>query len=461
MEKEYDVIIVGAGPAGLFAALEAVSRSSKVLLIDRGGDVHERGSIAGEKRDEYSTEKIDWISGVGGAGIFSDGTLNLRPDIGGELAEYAGSEEESWSLVSYVDHHFLQFGAPKEIISPDREEVDHLKRKAAATGASFIEIPQRHIGSDKAYQVIKNFKESLVEKGVEFLLNCPVDDLIVEQGECRGVMTGKGDPIEAKAVILAPGRAGSRWMEKLSKEVGLKASHGPIDVGIRVEVPRLVMSPVTKINRDPKFHIRTRSYDDFIRTFCTNDGGFVVKETYNDYVGVNGHSFKGKSSQYTNFALLVRIELTEPLENTSQYGRSVALMATTIGGRKPIIQRLGDLRRGRRSSTSSISRNYLKPTLLDVTPGDLSMALPHRVVTDILEGLDVLNRIIPGVASDSTLLYAPEIKYYAMKVEVDSCMQTNMRRLFVAGDGAGLSRDLINASATGVLAGRGVLAARE
>ncbi len=458
MEKEYDVIIVGAGPAGLFAALETVTRGLKVLLIDRGGDVHERGSISKEKRNEYSTEKIDWISGVGGAGIFSDGTLNLRPDIGGELVEFAGSEEESWSLVSYVDHHFLQHGAPKEIISPDREEVEQLKRKAAAVGASFIEIPQRHIGSDKAYQVIKNFKDSLMDKGVEFLLRCRVDDLIVEEGICRGVLTEKGDPIRAKGVILAPGRAGSRWMEKLSKEAGLKARHGPIDIGVRVEVPRIVMSPVTKINRDPKFHIRTRTYDDFIRTFCTNDGGFVVKETYNDYVGVNGHSYKGKSSLYTNFALLVRIELTEPLENTSQYGRSVALMATTIGGKKPIIQRLGDLRRGRRSNASRISRNYLKPTLLDVTPGDLSMALPHRVVTDTMEGLEVLNHIIPGVASDSTLLYAPEIKYYAMEMEVESNMQTNMRGLFVAGDGAGLSRDLINASATGVLAGRGILA---
>lgn len=461
MKKETDVIIVGAGPAGLFAAHEAAARGLQVLLVDRGKDVHERGSISSEKRDEYSTEEIDWISGVGGAGIFSDGTLNLRPDIGGDLTEYTGREEESWSLVSYVDNHFLQFGAPKEIISPDREEVELLKRKAAATDATFFEIPQRHIGSDKAYQVIKNFKDSLSERGVEFLLKCRVENLIIEEGVCQGIVTDGGDPITAKAVILAPGRAGSSWMEKLSKEIGLKARHGPIDIGVRVEVPKIVMDPVTRINRDPKFHIRTKTYDDFIRTFCTNDGGFVVKETYNDYVGVNGHSFKGKSSDNTNFALLVRIELTEPIENTSQYGRSVALMATTIGGKKPIIQRLGDLRRGRRSNASRISRNSFKPTLFDVTPGDLSMALPHRVVTNIIEGLDVLNHIIPGAASGSTLLYAPEIKYYAMKMEVDSKMQTNMKGLFVAGDGAGLSRDLINASATGVLAGRGILTSEE
>ncbi|MEW5807067.1 MAG: NAD(P)/FAD-dependent oxidoreductase [Acidobacteriota bacterium] len=451
------MIIVGAGPAGLFAALEVAQSGLRALIIDRGGDVHERGSLTHKKNSADGSEKIEWISGVGGAGIFSDGTLNLRPDIGGDLSEYTKDQEEAWSLVQYVDDQFLIYGAPEEILRPDAEEVEFLKRKAAATGATFIEIPQRHIGSDKAFELIQNFRDTLIGKNVEFLLRHHVEGLIIDQEKCRGVICENGKRISSQAVILAPGRAGSSWMEALAAEIGLKARHGPIDIGVRVEVPKIVMEPVTKINRDPKFHIRTRTYDDFIRTFCTNDGGFVVKETYNDYVGVNGHSFKGKISSNTNFAFLVRVELTEPIENTSQYGRSVALMATTIGGRKPIIQRLGDLRRGRRSNQARISRNYLKSTLTDITPGDISMALPHRIVTDILEGLDILDTIIPGVASDSTLLYAPEIKYYAMKMEVDARMQTSIKRLFVAGDGAGLSRDLINASATGVLAGKGVV----
>ncbi len=456
MAESYDCIIVGAGPAGLFASHELATAGLRVLVIDRGGDVHERGYISSEEW-ELRSEKIELICGVGGAGIFSDGTLNLRPDIGGDLTEYTKDVERAWALVHYVDSIFLSHGAPQDIINPETEEVESLKRKAAANGASFIEIPQRHIGTDRAVEVISHFKKELDEKGVAFRLRTKAEDLLCEEGECRGVICEKGETILSRTVILAPGRAGSRWMEKIAREYKLSAHHGPIDVGVRVELPRIVMGPVTKINRDPKFHIRTKTYDDFVRTFCTNDGGFIVKERYDDYVGVNGHSFKGKSSENTNFAFLVRVELTEPIENTSQYGRSVALLATTIGGRKPIIQRLGDLRRGRRSNAARISRNYVRPTLGDVTPGDISMALPHRIVTDILEGLEVLDRIVPGVASDSTCLYAPEIKYYAMRLDVDQSMQTNIKGLFIAGDGAGLSRDLINASATGVLAGRGIV----
>ncbi|MEW5807713.1 MAG: FAD-dependent oxidoreductase [Acidobacteriota bacterium] len=454
MKDRYDSIIVGAGPAGLFAANELASLGFDVLVIDRGGNVHDRGYVFNE-RGELRAEKLDIISGIGGAGIFSDGTLNLRPDIGGNLSEYTKDAEKAWDLVKYVDSIFLLHGAPGEVINPGTEEVEQLKRKAAANGASFIEIPQRHIGTDRAVEVISRFKKSLDERGVRFKLRCRVEDILSEGKVCAGVICEGGEKIFSKAVILAPGRAGSGWMEKISREFKIGARHGPIDVGIRVELPRIVMTPVTRINRDPKFHIRTKTYDDFVRTFCANDGGFVVKERYDDYVGVNGHSFKGRSSENTNFAFLVRVELTEPIENTSQYGRSVALLATTIGGRKPILQRLGDLRRGRRSNAGRILRNYVRPTLPDVTPGDISMALPHRIVEDLLEGLEVLDRIIPGVASDSTLLYAPEIKYYAMTIEVDSLMQTNLRGLFVAGDGAGLSRDLINASATGVIAGRG------
>ena len=457
MDPIYDCIVVGAGPAGLFASHELSTLGLKVLVIDRGGDVYERGYDSSEGW-ELRWEKIDLISGVGGAGIFSDGTLNLRPDIGGDLSEYTKDVDKSWQLVRYVDDIFLLNGAPAEIINPETEQVENLKRRAAANGASFIEIPQRHIGTDRAVEVISSFKKSLDAKGVTFRLRCKVEDLITANNRCAGVVCEGGERLSAKSVILAPGRAGSRWMEKISKKLKLSARHGPIDVGVRIELPKIVMEPVTRINRDPKFHIRTKTYDDFVRTFCTNDGGFIVKEIYDDYIGVNGHSFKDRSSQNTNFALLVRVELTEPIENTSQYGRSVAQLATTIGGKKPIIQRLGDLRRGRRSNVSSISRNYVRPTINDVTPGDISMALPHRIVTDIIEGLEVLDRIIPGVASDSTFLYAPEIKYYAMKLEIDAGMQSTLAGLFLAGDGAGLSRDLINASATGVLAGRGAAA---
>lgn len=217
------------------------------------------------------------------------------------------------------------------------------------------------------------------------------------------------------------------------------------------------MEPITAINRDPKFHIMTKSYDDFVRTFCTNAKGFVVKEDYGEFIGVNGHGMKDKSSENTNFAFIDRIKLTEPLENTTRYGISIAKLATTIGGGKPIVQRMGDLRRGRRSTSAKIESNTVKPTLKDFTAGDVSMALPNRIVVDILEGLDILDKIIPGVAADSTLIYAPEIKFYARRFVVDGNLETSIENLFAAGDGSGLSRDMINASATGVLAARGIL----
>lgn len=245
-------------------------------------------------------------------------------------------------------------------------------------------------------------------------------------------------------------------MEELVAKGIMKARFGPIDVGVRIEVPAIIMDPVTKVNMDPKFHIHTKTYDDFARTFCTNARGYVVRERYDSFIGVNGHSMVSEHSKNTNFALLVRVELTEPVENTTIYGKSVAELATTIGGGKPIIQRMGDLRRGRRSNRERLKSNLVVATLRDVTPGDISMALPGRIVTDIIEALEKLSEIIPGVAANSTLIYAPEIKFYAMEVEVDRNMQTSVRSLFAAGDGVGLSGDIVNAAATGILAGRGV-----
>jgi uncharacterized FAD-dependent dehydrogenase len=277
----------------------------------------------------------------------------------------------------------------------------------------------------------------------------------------NGVKTKKGAIIEAKYIIVTPGRSGASWFVKQAEKLGLKRSHGAIDIGVRVEVPGIVMDPICAINRDPKFHITTPSYDDFVRTFCVNHRGYVVKEMYKDvgedFVGVNGHSLRDKQSENTNFAFLTRIELTEPVENSTEYGASIAKTATTLGGGKPLVQRLGDLKRGRRSTWKRIERGHVRPTLRGVTPGDIAMVIPHRIVTNILEGLDRLDIVIPGVAADSTLLYAPEIKFYAMRVEVGKSMESSKKNLFVAGDGAGVSRGIITASATGIMAARGII----
>jgi len=481
-QKYYDLIIVGAGPAGLFAANELKSKKKSVLVIDKGKDVDERYCFIDDLNYCKHCEECNIMCGVGGSGAFSDGTLNLRPDVGGDLAEFCDNET-AWQLVKDVDSVFLEFGMSDELYNGSAKEIEDLKRRAASAGARFIEINQRHIGSDKTKAVIKAFKDDLVEQGIELMLNTYVADLLIEEEEekeeekeeeeeeekekeknvrsrrrtCHGVITSTGDIIESERIILAPGRVGTGWVDGILKKYKIGAKYMDIDVGVRVEVPAITMNPVTRINRDPKFHIRTKRYDDFTRTFCTNERGFVVKEDYSGFIGVNGHSLKSKKSENTNFAFLVRVGLTKPVEDTSKYGRSIAKLATTIGGGKPILQRMGDLRRGRRSTWEGIERNLVKNTLTDVTPGDISMALPHRIMMDIIEGLEKLNEIIPGVASDSTLLYAPEVKFYAMRVKVDKNMETTVKNLFAAGDGMGLSRDIVNAAATGILAARGVM----
>jgi len=440
----------------MFAADELAGKMN-VLIIDQGRDIDERECKMNQRSICMHCEPCDIMCGVGGAGTYSDGTLNLRPDIGGDLAELTGDRDYAWQLVDHVDKVFLKYGASKDLYIPKGDAVEKLKRRAASVGARFIEISQRHIGSDNAPVIIRNFKNDLIERGVEFLLGTKVEDLIIDKGVCTGVVLKDGTELHSRFTIIACGRVGATWADEIIKKHKIWAKYAPIDVGVRVEVPAIIMDPVTRINRDPKFHIQTKTYDDFIRTFCTNEHGFVVKEEYEGFIATNGHSMTNMQSDNTNFAFIVKVELTEPIENTIHYGHSIAKLSTTIGGGKPVLQRIGDLRRGRRSTENRLKRNPVINTLKDVTPGDISMALPHRIVTDIIEGLEILNEIIPGVASDSTLLYAPEIKFYSMQVLVSGNMETTVRNLFAAGDGAGLSRDIVNAAATGVIAGRGIL----
>lgn len=456
--SDYDVIIIGAGPAGMFAAYElAEVKPLKILIVDMGRDIDAR--FCPMKTHTYCMHctPCDIMCGVGGCGTFSDGTLNLRPDVGGDLAALTGDQTEAWRLVERVDKVFLKFGAPQGALLTEGPEIEELKRRAASVGARFIEIKQRHIGSDNAPAVIGRFKQDLVNKGVNFLLETEVEDLLIEDETCKGIILSDGQELRASYVLLSPGRRGCNWVSEMIEKHGIEARYGGIDIGVRVEVPAIVMDPVTKINRDPKFHIQTRRYDDFVRTFCTNMRGYVVKEEYEGFIATNGHSLANEESENTNFAFLVRVELTEPIENTTKYARSIAKLATTIGGGKPVLQRMGDLRRGRRSTKERLAKNLVVNTLKDVTPGDISMALPHRIVMDIIEGLETLNEIIPGVTSDSTLLYAPEVKFYAMHLKVDRQMETSIKNLFAAGDGAGLSRDIVNAAATGILAAEGIM----
>ncbi|MBT6336096.1 NAD(P)/FAD-dependent oxidoreductase [Candidatus Woesearchaeota archaeon] len=453
---KYDVIIVGAGPAGLFAAKWLVENSQKkVLIIDKGRDVKDRICPSKDTGKCVECHPCNIVTGVGGSGGLSDGKLNLNPYIGGNLVRHVDSEEQAYELIKYVDDSFVYFGATKEVMY-DEIGAQKLVEKAAKAGVRFIPIKQKHIGSDRLIEVIAKFKEYLESKGVEFLLLKHVNELVIEDNKIKGACIN-GECYYADKFILAPGREGQKQFIEFTKKYGIAAKFSYIDVGVRVETTYEVMKVLTDINYDPKIHIFTDTYGDFVRVFCTNPKGFVVKENYNGYIGVNGHALHGKKSLNTNFAFLVRIKLTEPLENTFEYGRSIAQLATTIGGGKPVLQSLGDLKKGRRSTEKRIKRSFVIPTLKDVTCGDISMALPGRVKKNMIEGLKQLDALVPGIYSDNTLLYAPEIKYYSMKCEKNKDFMSSIDGLYVAGDGVGLSRDIVNSACTGILAAKGLL----
>ncbi|KXA97654.1 FAD-dependent oxidoreductase [candidate division MSBL1 archaeon SCGC-AAA259I14] len=446
-----DVVIFGAGPAGLFAAKELAEKSDlSVKIIERGKKIFERNCPATDTGECVNCMPCDVMQGVGGTGGMSDGTLNLSPHIGGDLTEFV-DRDEAYKLIEYIDSVFQNHGAPQKMYGKETPGTEKLARKAAAADVKFIPIRQRHIGSENLPEIIHSFQEDLEKKDVEFQLNTEVEEIRKDH------LIVEGEKVKSDYILAAPGRAGAIWFSKQAEKLGLKISHGAIDVGVRVEVPSIVMNPVVEVSRDPKFHIRTKTFDDFVRTFCTNHQGFVVEEKYENHVGVNGHSYRSRKSENTNFAFLSRVTLTEPVTDTTAYGGSIGNLATTIGGGRPLVQRLGDLRHGQRSTQNRIDRGHVEPTLKSVTPGDISMALPSRIVTDLKEGLDQLDEVIPGVASNSTLLYAPEVKFYAMKIAVKNNMETDIENLFAAGDGAGLSRDIVNASATGILAARGII----
>lgn len=449
----YDVIIIGAGPAGLFAAYELCTNSSlKILILDKGKDIKDRVCPSmKEIRRCYKCKPCNILCGLGGAGGLSDGKLNLKSDIGGNLEEFI-SRSEADNLIDKIDNLFLKHGASMKLYGKDSV---FLERKAATCGIEFIPIPQRHIGSDILPSVITSIKNFLENKSVVFNLNTEV--IQIKKNDLYNLTLTNGNEIQTRFIIVATGRAGSDWFNSEADRLKIKTQFAPIDIGVRVEVPAVVMENIIEYAWDPKFHINTKKYDDFVRTFCTCPNGFVVTEDYGEYICVNGHSSNSDKSDNTNFALLTKIELTEPVEDTTAYGVSIAKLATTIGGRMPIIQRLEDLKSGHRSTFSRIEKSFVKPTLINATPGDISMALPHRLVENVIEGLEQLDRVIPGVNSDSTLLYAPEIKFYSMRFIVNKNLETNLTNFFVAGDGAGLSRGIITSAATGIIAARGII----
>jgi uncharacterized protein len=436
--RRADIAILGAGPAGLFAAKELLESGLETLLIDRGSE---------------PTQRTHLCYGVGGAGAFSDGKLNLTPKIGGDPGSFGQDEASIQGFIDDVDATFTRFGAPEKYSGDDPQALLELKKQASQFGIEFISGRQRHMGTSSVRQIIDRFYRFLVENGIQTSLDNRIERIEVTDG---GFVLRGTEDVRARYLIAAPGRAGAYWLREEAGRLGIETKYGPIDVGVRVEFPAEIYAPIERVMYDAKLRVRTATYDDMVRTFCTNPRGFVVKETYDTFVLVNGHAENETKTPNTNFALLSHIELTDPVEDTTEYGRAIAKLASTIGGGRPIIQRLKDLRSGRRSTAERIRRTTIAPSLTDATPGDIPMALPDRVVVNLVEGLDQLDAILPGLTADNTLLYAPEIKFYDTRYPVSPSMQTRIPGFYVAGDASGHCRGIVYSAVSGLIAARGI-----
>ena len=441
----FDIIVVGAGPAGIFACYEIIKKNPhlKIALIDKGNRIEKR------KSNEI-------MFGFGGAGAYSDGKLHFTPKLSHERTFDIIDPEDYGIILNEIDKIFMDFGVTAEEYPKNKEEVNKLIEEAQMQDIELIVRRAKHVGTDKLKIVMRKFQDFLEKNGVVFLDQTEITDLIVNNNIISGVKTNT-DIYSAKKVLLAPGRGMARWFQLMSDKYKIKYTYDMVEVGVRVEFPSYIMRRHAEALYEVVFKIRTDTFDDIIRTFCSCPNGFVAREDYAGYVCVNGHSLSDNASPNSNFAFVCEVHLTEPVENSLLYARSIAELATTIGGGKPILQRLADLRAGHRSTISRLRKSIVTPTLKDVTPGDISMALPHRIVTDILEGLAHLDKVMPGINSGSTLLYAPEVKFRSTKVKTDSNMETNVKNLFVAGDASGMAGSITGAGATGIMAARGMI----
>jgi uncharacterized FAD-dependent dehydrogenase len=447
---KYDVIIVGAGPAGIFCALELSEKTKlSVLMLDRGHDVNQRKCPASRGFECVKCDPCTVLSGWGGAGAFSDGKLTLSTEVGGWLDQYV-SMKELKDLVDRADSIYLRYGAPDHVYGEDAEKIEEIERKASLAGLKLVHQKVRHMGTERCAQTLRKMRQELNGK-VEFKPRTDVKGLMVRDNVVEGVETVDGDKYMAKYVIAAPGRSGAEWLQGEAQALGLKTLSNPVDVGIRVEVLASVMEELTRVLYEPKLIYYSKSFDDQVRTFCVAPHGEVITESYDGVLTVNGQSYAERKTDNTNFAILVTTSFTEPFKEPIAYGKYLARLGNLLSG-SVIMQRLGDLESGRRSTPERIARSVVVPTLKNATPGDLSFVLPYRYLADIREMLQALDKLTPGLHSRDTLLYGVEVKFYSSRLQLSHCLETKIHNLFTIGDGAGVTRGLIQASASGIIA---------
>jgi uncharacterized FAD-dependent dehydrogenase len=452
---KYDVIIVGAGPAGVFSALELTAKNRlNILMLDKGQDIDQRKCPSSRGFECVHCDPCGVLSGWGGAGAFSDGKLTLSTEVGGWLNQYVSTKELK-SLVTYADGMYKKFGATERTYGADVERADEIERKASLAGLKLIRQEIRHMGTEWCAETLRKMRQELNGK-IDFRPKTDVKGLIVKDRAIEGVETADGGKFFGKYVILAPGRSGAEWLQTEAQSLGLRTLNNPVDIGIRVEVLASVMEELTNVLYEPKLIYYSRSFDDEVRTFCVAPYGQVITESYDGVLTVNGQSYAEQRTENTNFAILVRTSFTEPFKEPIAYGKYVARLCNLLSG-GVIIQRLGDLESGRRSTPERIERSVVKPTLKNATPGDLSFVLPYRYLADIREMIQALDMISPGIHSRDTLLYGIEVKFYSSRLQLSNCLETRVQNMFTVGDGAGVTRGLIQASASGVIVAREIL----
>jgi len=455
-KKEYEVIIIGSGPAGIFTALELVKyKDISIIMFDKGKDIDARECPMRTGNNHcFQCLPCSLLSGWGGAGAFSDGKLNLSSEIGGQLVNYIDKDRVA-EMIEYVDDIYLKFGASKAIFGINVEEIETIKKEASMANLKLIPTRIRHLGTENCVDILRKMYQYLENK-ISIKMNTEVKKILVEEGRVKGIETSNGEIFKGRFVVATPGRVGAEWLKYQADALNIEISHNPVDVGVRVEVPATVMKRLTDVIYESKLIYYTQKFDDRVRTFCMCPYGEVVTEFNDGITSVNGHSYQEHQTDNTNFAILVSTHFTEPFKEPIAYGKYIAQLANILSG-GVIIQRLGDLELGRRSTPDRIRQSIVVPTLKKATPGDLSFVLPYRILSDILEMIKAMDKIVPGIYAKHTLLYGVEVKFYSSRMEVSTSLETKINNLFAAGDGAGITRGLIQASVSGIIVAREIL----
>jgi uncharacterized FAD-dependent dehydrogenase len=458
----YDLVIVGAGPAGIFTALEMLRNGSKkkILMIEKGQPLEKRHCPKDKVGHCLNCNPCAITAGFSGAGAFSDGKLSLSTSVGGELPELLGNQAAQ-DLIDYTDKIYLEFGADKKIEGADaKDQFKEIKRRSIEAGLQLVSDPIRHLGTEKAQALYLEIEHYLTSHGVEIRYGYECNDLILDDKKCTGVIihkTGDGEEtkIKAKDIVIAAGRRGADWLEKICSKYDIAHKPGPVDIGVRVEVRNEVMEQLNEVLYEAKLIGYPSPFKDKVRTFCQNPGGFVSQENYDGNLAVvNGHSYKDKKSDNTNISILCSHNFMEPFHEPILYAQRVGELANMLGTGHILVQRFGDILDGKRTWQKELSRSNVVPTLSDAVAGDITAAMPYRTMMDIIEFIKAMDHVVPGFASKETLLYSPEIKFYSNKIKMDANLVTNVEHLYCLGDSSGWTRGLMMASCMGVACGR-------